>query len=556
MADPAEGRTRRVFVLSGAPERRSVMASWVEEAGHAPFLFDSVLDVLASELPGEAVLIDCAAGHAPAYDPVGVARALRHLSGTKPRALLGVDVPAPLVSPLLEAGADDALVIGAHPQELGARLWNALRTRRTDDRARLNGEQLRALLSIGEAATAGLDLDEMLGGVVRAIASAIPVQRCSVVLHEAASARAWVMASHDVPDLRRMPIDLERYPELKLAITSRRLVVVDDMHSHPLLSSVRPLLKDLPLSTIMVAPLMAGGDALGALFLRCSRDRAFDPDEQAFIRAAATTIASSVRNASLHEQILRQRQDLEMAYAMRIAELREANRQLREAGRKKDELLEVCAHDLRGPLQIAGLRAAMVKSAGAEDRRHLEIIQRQLSRMSELVTAVLERGPRFGDSFRPQPLDLVAFVQLALESLRTLSDAAGQQLRLEAGEEPLPVVIDPSALAQVLENLVRNAVAHSPRGGTLRFVLRAEGSARVRLELHDQGPGVPPEHAAFIFERYTSSGGQDGGGSGRGLGLGLAICRDVIELHGGAIWVQPGERGAIFVFELPRAPEV
>src|SRR5688500_12879613 len=134
MFDPREGSTHRVFVLSSAPSRRAAVGSLVEQAGHAPVFFASVLDVLSSEQPAEAVLID----GSDANCPVHTARAMRHLAGFSPTALVGVEVPPGKVSSMLQAGADDALAVGADPEELGVRLVHALEARRNNDRVRLS----------------------------------------------------------------------------------------------------------------------------------------------------------------------------------------------------------------------------------------------------------------------------------------------------------------------------------------------------------------------------------------------------------------------------------
>jgi signal transduction histidine kinase len=503
-----------------------------------------LLDILSADERPSAVLIDASSDS----DPVATVRALRHLGNLSPSALVGVEVPAAMVPTLLAAGVDEAVAEGARADELGARLWHALEARQMRERLRLARVRAQALMSVGEATTADGELEPMLDRAVRAVAEGLPAERCSVVLFEPESKRSWVMAAHDEPGLRRLPIDLERYPELRLAMDSRQLVMIADSHKHPLLAEVRSYISGLPAYAIVVAPLFAGEHALGALFLRCTTERSFEPEDESFVRAAAHSLATALRSARVHEQIHLDRRELEVVYTPRLAELRQANRALREAARKKDELLEVCAHDLRVPIQILRLRASLVRGADEEDRRHLTVIGNSIARLQELVSGVLERGARFADPFQPARLDLCGLVLECAPGLRTLTDAARLELIFEVGREPLWVAGDVNALKQVIENLVNNAIEHTPTGGRLRVSVQAEGGERAVVEVQDTGSGIAAERSSTIFERYDS----EQAGSGRGLGL--AICRDIIETHGGAIWVRPEQVGTTFVFELPILP--
>src|SRR5690606_9683497 len=133
--------------------------------------------------------------------------------------------------------------------------------------------------------------------------------------------------------------------EIRKALESKSAVVVEDVHSDPLMRDVRHLLEQKPVASLVVTPLVAQGDAVGALFLRLARRTAFGPHEQAFVRAVASTVANSVRNARLHTSVRRKKEELERAYHERYEELERLNVQLREANRVKDEFLAVCSHD-------------------------------------------------------------------------------------------------------------------------------------------------------------------------------------------------------------------
>ena len=115
-----------------------------------------------------------------------------------------------------------------------------------------------------------------------------------------------------------------------------------------------------------------------------------------------------------------------------------------------------------------------------------------------------------------------------------------------------PVRGNPEKLQRVLYNLMQNAVRHTPQDGTV--TLRAERDDDfVRIEVADDGEGIPPEHAERVFERFFRGG--DGAAQRTGAGLGLSICRAIVEAHGGRIWVEPGDGGGSRVcFTVPAAP--
>jgi signal transduction histidine kinase len=124
-------------------------------------------------------------------------------------------------------------------------------------------------------------------------------------------------------------------------------------------------------------------------------------------------------------------------------------------------------------------------------------------------------------------------------------------LEIEIGPSQPVLEVDEQRLRQVLENLVANAIRHSPEGGGV--ILRAgSGDGHTRLEVEDQGPGIPPAEVERVFERFYRSDparSADDGGSG----LGLAIARWIVDLHGGAISVDPSApSGCRIVVELPR----
>jgi len=411
---------------------------------------------------------------------------------------------------------------------------------------------LAALLEILEAATSHLDVEELLRVVVAKIAAVVPVDRCSAILADGDGAR--VVASHDVPDLRPLELDLRKYPELVHAFTAKEPLVIDDVRTDPLMEPVRPLVAGLPVSSLVVAPLVASGDSYGALYLRLARDRAFGPDEQAFVRAAASALANSIRNASLHTSVRRRRDELEAAYLERYRELDRANELLRETSRLKDELLSIVSHDVRTPLNVLLGHSRLLLSGDlpAAQRRSVEAVERQGLRILELVQTILDRGRGRTQEWELSfgPADLAELARSVVADLATLGASRG--VRLEArGPASFQAQVDESAIRQVLENLAANAIAHAPEDSLVEIALALDESTggRARFEVRDRGPGIPESEQALLFERQRKGAGSTG------FGLGLAIAREIVELHGGDVWVRSApEEGTSFFFSIPLSP--
>ena len=117
---------------------------------------------------------------------------------------------------------------------------------------------------------------------------------------------------------------------------------------------------------------------------------------------------------------------------------------------------------------------------------------------------------------------------------------------------PARLTADPDRLGEALINLLDNAFKYTPSGGSVDLTVTGE-SGWLRVEVADSGPGIPPEEAPWIFERYYRGGGV----SAEGAGLGLAIARGIVERHGGSIWTESEESpGARFVFKVPEGVTV
>ena len=233
----------------------------------------------------------------------------------------------------------------------------------------------------------------------------------------------------------------------------------------------------------------------------------------------------------------------------------------------KDEFISTVSHELRTPL--TSLRASLgLISSGSLDKRPEK--QRQMvemaigncDRLIRLVNDILDFDSVRRDGCRCiasrwKPIDLL---RRAADVAHTAATQARIGFRIEANAAP--VFADEERVLQVLNELVTNAIKFSPPDTTIRLTARGSDRDRTRrcrrgevcFIVEDQGRGIAPEKLERIFERFQQGDASDSRALG-GTGLGLALCRSIVEQHGGRIWAESEVgKGSRFLFTLPAAP--
>jgi two-component system, chemotaxis family, sensor kinase Cph1 len=230
------------------------------------------------------------------------------------------------------------------------------------------------------------------------------------------------------------------------------------------------------------------------------------------------------------------------------------------AVRARDDLVAVVSHDLKNPLHVIQMQAALLpRLAGEGDdessrRLHAssERIRRATDHMNTLIHDLLDlakiEAGRFAVQCRPE--DIADMIAESLIILRPLAEAKRQTIEQQLSATTR-VLADRERFFQVLSNLIGNAIKFTPGGG--RITVRTEPhDGRLSVEVADTGPGIPADQLEHVFNRYWQAQRTKREGSG----LGLYIAKGIVEAHGGRIWVDsaPG-LGALFKFTLRLAPE-
>jgi signal transduction histidine kinase len=259
----------------------------------------------------------------------------------------------------------------------------------------------------------------------------------------------------------------------------------------------------------------------------------------------ALIVGSTTARLRTAERAMRERADDEH-------ELRKAAEELAHA---REEVLGVVAHDLRNPLSAILGAASLLEDPRQDPREAREVhglIRRTVDRMNGLIGDLLDitRLEAGRLVLEQEPVSVTDLLSQTRESWEATAATRELSLEVDAGPEGLAVFADRSRALQVLDNLVGNAVKFSQAGGRIAVrATRSEGSStEVRFTVSDTGPGIPPEVMNELFQRFWQAYAADR----RGIGLGLAICKGIVEAHGGRIWCESQlGRGARFTFTLP-----
>ncbi len=244
-----------------------------------------------------------------------------------------------------------------------------------------------------------------------------------------------------------------------------------------------------------------------------------------------------------------------------VGELRDTfNEMLDRLERSFDTLRRFTAdasHELRTPLTLMRTEVEVALAAdrpAPEYRRVLDRVRRELEHVARVVDQLLLLAQADAGRLVPsrEVIDVADLVEEVAARWRSAATAHGARIVVEAPGSGT-FAADPYLLRRVLDNLVDNALRHSPSTGRIEVrALRSDGEWR--FEVADQGPGVPPDVRDRIFERFTRVDGARSRGSG-GTGLGLALSAAVARAHGGALeLVDDGRPGARFRLRLPAAP--
>jgi signal transduction histidine kinase len=280
----------------------------------------------------------------------------------------------------------------------------------------------------------------------------------------------------------------------------------------------------------------------GLLGVYTRSTRRFTPGEHVFVQALADVLGVAAERKRLE------------------GELRARLHDLAESDRRKDEFLAMLAHELRNPL--APVRNAleimrMARDSDPQVDRLADMMSRQIGQIARLVDDLLDvsRITRGKVGLRREQVDLNAVASQAVEATLPLVQARRQDLTVAMSSEPIPIDADSSRLAQVMGNLLNNAVKYTDEGGRIWLDIHREGAEAV-IRVRDTGVGIAAEMLPLVFDLFTQVDPTLDRSQG-GLGVGLTLVKSLVELHGGTVRAFSAGigQGSEFIVRLPvRAP--
>ena len=301
-----------------------------------------------------------------------------------------------------------------------------------------------------------------------------------------------------------------------------------------------------------------GGDAEIGVTLRARVTRHGDrllvtgeQDVTEHLRLGRELLTLNQEVNTLQRELIKEKQLL----VRTLHDLQKANRQLQEVSDQKDRFLGIAAHDLRSPLAsvsgYAKLLLAKIPLDADATTNALRAIERAAAKMLHLVNELLDITKIESGTLELtiEDVSLPSFV----ESILVLNRPIGAAKEIELISEMSDATewrFDPARVEQVLDNLIGNAFKFSNRGSVIRLATRVV-DAELEFSVTDQGQGIPPSEVDGVFGEFTQTSTRATAGE-KGAGLGLAICRRIVELHGGKIAVESEQGvGSRFYFRLP-----
>jgi signal transduction histidine kinase/CheY-like chemotaxis protein len=327
---------------------------------------------------------------------------------------------------------------------------------------------------------------------------------------------------------RRIPIPIRGHTAIEEAWVHRRAIWTDDMPGDP---RVDPeTLRHFPHQSDLFVPIRVQDQPVGGFFvIWWTARRSITEWEISLVQGISDLAGIFLENAQLY-------------------------RETAEANRAKDEFLATLSHELRNPLgAIVNAAAALDHGGIGEDRaaRLRQIIHRQTHHLTRLVDDLLDvaRATAGKIALNRQPIDLADVAGGCVRSLRESGRAHHRRVTIRV--ESVIVNADPTRLAQIITNLLDNAVKFTPTGGAVDVDVMREGQEGV-IRVSDRGMGITPEMLPRVFDLFAQA-EQPLDRSVGGLGIGLALSRRLVEMHGGTITVasEGRGRGAQFTVRLP-----
>jgi len=426
-------------------------------------------------------------------------------------------------------------------QQLAVALRNVRLFEETEKRAR----RLELLNQSIDQMNQKLFEPELLDIVATALTGNLGFATAQVWLLEPSDGALWRRAGHHTTGSPPpVPHRVERgMSEIGQVAELRVPIVTNDPANHRQVG-LSPWMAEEGIQAFAGFPLVVGDQLLGVLAVY--HRRPLDRNTIELLTLFAQHAATAIQEAHLFHLATEQ-----------TARLGAVNAELQRANQHKSEFLANMSHELRTPLNsILGFSQLLLEGDGGvltrEQRQDVEIIAQNGQHLLALINDLLDISKLEAGKAQLHrgEVEIEPLIAECVESVRSLAKTKGLEMGASVSTAVGRVFADGPKLKQVLLNLLGNAIKFTESGSV--WVSAERQGAELRVSVRDTGIGVPVEDAERIFESFQQ--GKSGmSGKYQGTGLGLAICRQLVEMHGGRIWVKstPGQ-GSTFSFTIPQ----
>src|SRR3972149_5841548 len=417
-----------------------------------------------------------------------------------------------------QPAVDDLIIKPLNSTELQYRIHRVFDHRNIIDILNKDKADSEALLKIAKAVSSTLSSKEILYIIVKEVATLIDATRCSIfrVIHDKKFAQ--VIASHDTPGIH-LEIMIDNYPEVKKALETREMVIVQYILSDPLMKDVQENVKSIKDNAIVVIPIILKDNVIGTLFLRSVRENKFFSErELKFLKVVAHIAANALDNAFLYENLESTR--LQLVRSERL--------------RAMGELATGVAHNFNNLLSgiLGHTQMLLSKKLDAATSERLQIIEKLVLDGSEVVRRVQEftRLRTTKDFPEVNIKDIINDVIRMTESKWSGGPNIPKiTLRVDTDSMEIPIVDgNATELREVFINTLFNAVDAMPKGGELTIHTKTNGKD-IFVHFIDTGEGMSEETKKRVFDPFFTTKGS------KGTGLGMSLAYGIISRHNGQI---------------------
>lgn len=401
--------------------------------------------------------------------------------------------------------------------------------------------RLLRLLDICKNLSANLELEPLLSTILEAASELTRSELSTIQVPDVDTASMSFLAApwHVRDKVKNLTFPLERSISGRV-FTTGQAVMLENLAGYETMFLQHDLALNRKTYSILSVPLISRGETVGVLETTNKIGRAHYTEEDLFIlETLAAQAAVAIQNHNLIE-------DSKQAYRKAI-----------ELDRMKNDFISIASHELRTPLgKIIGHAALLQDTAPASLQEDLDVIEKSACRLKEIIEAfsnidTLEHGftrLQAGQVWVSNMIHEVA--DPLIERARTKNI----RMWVETPDDNVIIHGDPQKIGIALRNLVENAITFTNSGGAVK--IKAEPvPGYVKISVIDSGIGIPAEELPNVFQRFYQVEKHMTRHHG-GMGLGLSIARDMINMHGGKIWVESVEgKGSRFIFILPYTPE-